>query len=34
VLVRSVKQVQAGDQLQVQVSDGSFGVQVDERQAK
>jgi exodeoxyribonuclease VII large subunit len=33
-LIRSVEQVQSGDHLQVRVSDGSFGVQVDKRGKK
>jgi exodeoxyribonuclease VII large subunit len=33
-LVRSVSQVQAGDHLQVRVSDGQFGVQVEEGEAQ
>jgi exodeoxyribonuclease VII large subunit len=33
-LIRSVEQVQAGEHLQVRVSDGRFGVQVDEGEAQ
>ena len=34
VAIRSVEQVQPGDHLQVQVSDGEFGVQVDEKESR